>query len=559
MGNPTVLQCILIAVAAGIAMSVWVHLSVGALFYVSPLMIGFVIGVIMRNVPEAMMISAGLQLVYMGVAAPGSIMPTAPTIATAVAVPIALAGRLSPAQALAIAIPMGLLGTYLISLKFLVNSFTIHLADRFAEKLDDRGITYSALILPGILDMFVFAIPIFLVDYYGTPLISSLLALLPQSVLHALTITGAALPALGIAVLLMMITKGNLALLAFYILSYFVVVMLKPLNVNVLVYAIIVTIVAYLYVTLRYRNVVEEGNASPGVEGDNRKERDISKKSETTNDNDIALTGKDIRNVWFRWMFSTELGKSYERQSGGAFLWSVIPVLRKLYKNNSDELREAYKRHLTFFITEHSFGGSILGITVYLEEQRARALAKGEEASDPGIITSMKTGLMGPLAGIGDSLNVVTLRYLIIALAIPWAEVGSAMGFFFPLIVYPAIVLTYSFYLVRLGYKLGGQAMAALLGGAQLKAVITGFSILGIMVMGFLTSSYVLVSTPLKWTISGKLFELQPLLDKILPGILSLLAVMLVYLYFQKKGFAIQKALLGMVVILFVFGIIGVL
>jgi PTS system mannose-specific IID component len=555
MGQITVLQAALIAAWVAIVESRIIGYTLSGFLRFTAVGTGLVVGLIMGNVPQAMVVAATIQLVYMGVIAPGGTTPSETVVATAVAVPVALVSGMNPAQSIAVAVPIGLLAAYLVSVRFFLNSLITHWVDRLAEELNDRGITFASIILTTIITIVLFFPSVFVAVYYGAPLIDSFLKTIPQSILHALTVVGGSLPALGIALTLAVI--GRRELMVFYLLAYFSSLILKPLNVNAIIYAIIGSIAAYLYVVLYYKNAFDSEISVENAESTNNiKEKD----NEAKTNGDINVTEKDLKMTWFRWWLTTEVPHSYERLQALAFQWSIMPVLRKLYKNNLNELKEAYKRHLVFFNTQGTWGGApILGITLSLEEQRARAIAEGKEAPDPNIINATKVGLMGPLAGIGDSVEWSTIMYLLIAIALPWAKSGSAMGALFPLILFPVITYTYGYYFLRLGYRLGRESVNVLLGGEKLKALITGLSTLGLFMMGVLTSSYVSISTPLKWTISGKAFELQAILDKILPGMLPLLTVLLVYWYFTKKGLKVLKVLGWMVVIFFILGWIGIL
>ncbi len=61
-----------------------------------------------------------------------------------------------------------------------------------------------------------------------------------------------------------------------------------------------------------------------------------------------------------------------------------------------------------------------------MEEQKTR----GEVINDASI-TGIKTGLMGPLARMGDSIIWAAVMPLLIAIFIPFAANGSAMGRYF--------------------------------------------------------------------------------------------------------------------------------
>ncbi|MDF2883011.1 MAG: system mannose/fructose/sorbose family transporter subunit [Clostridiaceae bacterium] len=273
------------------------------------------------------------------------------------------------------------------------------------------------------------------------------------------------------------------------------------------------------------------------------------------------ITSKDLTKSWFRWWYANEIPHTYDRMLAPSFFWALTPILRKLYKDK-DDLQEAYLRHTQFFNTQAQWGGgTILGITTSLEEARAKALAEGkeDEAVSPEVINSTKIGLMGPLAGIGDAIDSGTVQYIFIAIALPWAQAGSAMGALFPWIAFTLVTFLYGNYFTKLGYRLGRTAASEIIGGKNMRKIISGLSILGLFMMGILAASYVKVNSSLIWTISGKKFELQSILDSILPGLLPLLTVLGVYTYFDKKGLKITKALAGLSIILAILAFLRIL
>jgi PTS system mannose-specific IID component len=97
----------------------------------------------------------------------------------------------------------------------------------------------------------------------------------------------------------------------------------------------------------------------------------------------------------------------------------MTPIIRRLYRTD-DEIRAALKRHLVFFKTEPNFGNIVHGTA--MEERRAN----GAAIDDDGI-NSVKSGLMGPLAGIGDTLSQSTITPILLALVIGIAG-GTVTG-----------------------------------------------------------------------------------------------------------------------------------
>lgn len=213
----------------------------------SPMMTGLVCGIVLGNVPQAMITTAAIQLIYMGVFAPGGQMPQEPCVATAIAVPVALLSNLTPEAAVAIAVPVGLLGSYLYQARFFLNTLVIKKTDKAAEEADDKGLFVSIILLP-ILAAFALYVPfMFITLQYGAPVIADFVATNASSgFFTVLTVIGNGLAALGIAVTIYVIGKKDY--LVFFFLAYFVAVSLKSLNITMVTYAIIGALIAAIFI-----------------------------------------------------------------------------------------------------------------------------------------------------------------------------------------------------------------------------------------------------------------------------------------------------------------------
>jgi D-glucosaminate PTS system EIIC component len=215
----------------------------------SPLMTGLVVGIVMGNIPTAMIITASIQLIYMGMIAPGGAMPSEPAVATAIAVPVAILAGLKPTEAIAVAVPVGLLGNYLYQFRFLLNTFVIRLTDRYASETNDRGLTLSIIVIPILISLLLYVPATFIALYFGAPVIAGFTHSLSGSLLfHVLDVVGGGLAALGIALILKVIGKKQY--LVFFLLAYFMAVMLKTLTINTVTFAVVGVIVAYLFTLL---------------------------------------------------------------------------------------------------------------------------------------------------------------------------------------------------------------------------------------------------------------------------------------------------------------------
>ena len=247
-------------------------------------------------------------------------------------------------------------------------------------------------------------------------------------------------------------------------------------------------------------------------------------------------TKKDLMKAWLRWTTAVEVPVSFDRMQALAFGYSMNPVMRKIYKDKPEELKEAMKRHTSMFNTNCDWGSIIHGITISLEEQRA--LGHEDEIS-PEMIQSLKLGLMGPLAGIGDSVDQGIVATIPLAIFVPMAQAGSVIAAFIPAIIYVAWSYIWSWTLFKKGYTLGKNSVLEILHSGAIKKVIDIASIVGLFMIGCLSASYVKVTTILEFAsgaADGATTTVQSILDGILPNLLPFCVVMGMYLYITKRG-----------------------
>ena len=121
-----------------------------------------------RRYANAMKIGAGLQLVYLGVTStPGGNVPSDPALAGCIAIPLGVAAGMNPETAIALAIPFGVLGVFVDQLRRTTNSIWVHMADKYAEKADTKGIMRAAFLYPAIAGFIILFPIVFIIDYFG--------------------------------------------------------------------------------------------------------------------------------------------------------------------------------------------------------------------------------------------------------------------------------------------------------------------------------------------------------------------------------------------------------
>lgn len=270
----------------------------------------------------------------------------------------------------------------------------------------------------------------------------------------------------------------------------------------------------------------------------------------------ITLSKKTLLKAWLRWFFfHTGAGWNWEKMMSSPFALMMSPVLKELYRDRPEMYAKRLNHHYTeFFNTEPQSGTIIHGITVALEEQ----IARGDEI-DPSLVDSVKVGMMGPLAGIGDSMVPSLLNSLLLGIGISMALSGSIFGPIFFFFSYTGIVTFLSWYLFYKGYKTGLTAFVGMTEGGKMQSMIDGLNILGLTMIGALSAAYVSLNTSLVFEFSGVEINIQETLDSILPGILPLSFVFLVYHLMAKKNFSTVKVLGVVFLIGFALSLVGVI
>ena len=269
--------------------------------------------------------------------------------------------------------------------------------------------------------------------------------------------------------------------------------------------------------------------------------------SETVDKKNL-LTSKEVNRACLLWLFNNQACYNYERMMGIGFLHAMTPAFRKLYKDNKDLRIEAMQRHTSFFNCEPCLGSSIVGLVLAMEEQKALGAELDNDA-----ITSIKTGLMGPLSGIGDTLIQGVILPLLIAFAVDFAKGGNwVIPLVFSLVM-AIIVFGISRFGFLLGYRKGSDAILSMLENGVIKRLISAASIMGCMVLGALVVNFVTMKCGISIPQAEGSFSMQEqLFDAILPSMLPLLLTLGCY-KLLKAG---KSSVLVMLVIIAI-GVIG--
>lgn len=265
------------------------------------------------------------------------------------------------------------------------------------------------------------------------------------------------------------------------------------------------------------------------------------------------LSKKTLNKSFRNWYYGHLTCFSQEHMQTFGYLCSMLPVIEELY-DTKEEQKEALETYKAFFNTEPQLGTVIVGVTVGLEE----AKANGEPVTGD-TINGLRAGLMGPIAGIGDSLVVGVLIPLLLGIALGLSTDGSPVGAIFYIIAWNLIVTLGMRMLYFKGYELGGKAVEFLT-GEKATALRESIMMLGSIVIGAVAATWVSVNTVFKMVNAetGEAFlDLNAQINSVLPKGLTAVFVLFCWYMIAKKKMSPIKVMLLLVVIAFVGVLIG--
>lgn len=259
-----------------------------------------------------------------------------------------------------------------------------------------------------------------------------------------------------------------------------------------------------------------------------------------------GISKQVIRRVFWRSQF-LQGSWNYERMQNLGYAYALEPVLDSLYQD--DEAKTVRKQeHLEFFNTQPYVANLVIGVNMALEE----GVARGDERTTR-LVTSMKLGMMGPLAGVGDSIFWGTVRPLLASIGATLALRGSIMGPILFFVSFNAIRLGVRWSLLSYGYKLGLRIVQIIATGV-IRRVTEGATIVGLIVMGALVADWAHIQFAPVWHLGGsQVISLNTILNSLLPKLPSLLLVYGV-LWLIRRGWTSVRIIL----LLFVLAIAGV-
>ena len=532
-----------------------------------PLVLGPLVGLVLGDLHQGIVIGASLELIFMGNIKVGAAIPPDVVTGGVLGAAFAILSGKGTGIALALAIPISILAEMLLSALFVVRSGLNKSFDRYALAGDWRAVQ-RLHVASGFLKPLLMALVGFLALQLGAGAMKALLDRIPGWVNTGLQVAGNVLPALGFALLMNLLFQKRVA--PYFFLGFLLAAFLK---LPVIAIGGLGVIIAVL-VTGRSSGAGlgsgesavggSEGSGSrgPGVSGASASGASahavstsgVSAQAISAQAGSAvlaqAVSAGDLRRVFWRSML-LEANFNFETMQNTGFAFGLMPVLKKLYKTR-EAMAEALQRHLQLFNTSTYGCTLILGLAAAMEEQNSR-----DADFNPESINAVKLGLMGPLAGVFDSLFWGTLKVIAAGVGTSLALKGNLSGAILFILIFnvPHLLLRYN--LTFIGYKTGTRFLQQLSQNNLMDRLKDGAAILGLMVVGAMPATLMSVHTPLSFS-SGADGSLQSILDQIVPAVLPLGLTFLVY-YFLRKGVKTTPLLIGLLLLGFIGSILHIL
>ncbi len=248
-----------------------------------------------------------------------------------------------------------------------------------------------------------------------------------------------------------------------------------------------------------------------------------------------------LRDIFLR-SNTLELSFNYEKMQALGFCYSITPALEAYYRDSKPQLSDALVRNMALFNITPAMSPFVLGVAASLEKEVSK-----NPKMQSSMMNNIKSSLMAPLSGIGDSFFWGTFRIIAAGIGISMAQQGSIMGMLMFLLLFNIPNYGVRWFGLNLGFKLGTKLIDQMASGNVIDRINKIFGIVGLMCVGGMTATMVKLNLATEIEVSGAIVNFQNILDQILPNILPLGATLLCYKLIQN-GHSVNKILVGIIV-----------
>jgi PTS system mannose-specific IID component len=261
-----------------------------------------------------------------------------------------------------------------------------------------------------------------------------------------------------------------------------------------------------------------------------------------------VLTKKDLSKVLHRYIWARQSPFNYETMQSGGWVYAMHPAMAKLYDNDPEILTAKYRQYFRFYNTHPWMGNIIMGACLAVES------TKKPDCTETAV--DLRTALMGPLAGLGDSIIWVILPTVMGAIAAYQAQEGSILGWVLAEAVQLVIWIAFNrgFYIA---YDRGIDFVTSR--SESLNHLTSAATIVGLAVVGALTASIVNVKFGITWTVGELTQNLDDLMNAIVPHFANVVTMIIMYYLIAKKNISTGKLVLWTIVVTIILSAFNIL
>ena len=263
------------------------------------------------------------------------------------------------------------------------------------------------------------------------------------------------------------------------------------------------------------------------------------------------ITKKDLRKMFWH---SIPLYSSWsmERQAASGCVFTMMPLLKKLYKDQPEKLKESLVRNNELYAIADQFHEFVAGVLISMEEQNAKT-----DGFDTSAISNVKVALMGPLAGVGDSFFLGTLRVLAIGIGASLMAEGNPLGILMFILVWNVPCFLIKYFGTFLGYRLGANFITKAAESGIMQKIMEAAGMLGMMAIGAMSVTSVHTNFALAIGSGEGATTIQAVLDSIMPACASIGLTWGMYALLRKKVHPLIL-IFGVMIVSILFSAIGI-
>lgn len=181
----------------------------GASMMTRPLIMGPLVGLVLGNLQQGIIIGASLEALFIGVVMVGAAIPPDVGIAGVLSTALAIMTNSGPEVAVALAMPFAVLAQAYNMFVFTIDSYFVQKGIKKAEIGDSKGLSFwHYLPLVARLPIGIFT---FLVIFLGTDAAQVLVNIMPEKLMQGFSVAAGLLPAVGFAMLVQLMISKKLA------------------------------------------------------------------------------------------------------------------------------------------------------------------------------------------------------------------------------------------------------------------------------------------------------------------------------------------------------------